>query len=417
MRAAPLPTVEGDAPYRPGTARAALANRDFRIVWSGAFASNIGTWMQNVVLGAYVYELTKSPVFVSVVYFAQLGPLLLLSVVGGLLADTVDRRKLLLFAQAEQLVGSVVLGLLVLGDDPPRAAILGCVLAIGIGNALNAPAWVAMVPDLVGRENLAGAVSLNSTQMNASRVVGPAIAGLLLPVIGASGVFFVNAATYVFVILSLLVVRIPPVVGSNEGEKGFRRLAGGFRVARHDAFVRRCLLTLALFSLFCLPFIGQLPTIAAENLGMQVDALPYGLFYAAFGLGAVTGAVSIGTFLAHRDKARIVRYGLIGFAACLLVFALVRAPAPAYPVVAVLGFCYFSMITALNTVLQAHLADAVRGRVMALWLMGFGGTVPLGLLLAGPVAERTSITVVMLYGVVAALALAWYARDIRPAPG
>ena len=411
---ASTPTIEGDAPIRPGTARAALANRDFRIVWSGGFASNIGTWMQNVVLGAYVYELTRSPLFVSVVYFAQLGPLLLFSVVGGLLADTVDRRRLLVFAQAEQLVASLLLALLVLGDDPPRAGILLCVLAIGIGNALNAPAWVAMVPSLVGRENLAGTVSLNSTQMNASRVVGPAIAGVLFPIIGAAGVFTVNAVTYVFVIISLLIVRMPPVPRRDDDGRGFRRLGGGFRVAREDPLVRRILVTLTLFSLFCLPFVGQMPTIAAENLGMEVDGLAYGLFYAAFGIGAVTGAMSIGTFLSRVDKGKVVRLGLVGFAVCLLVFALLRSAAPAYPVVALLGFCYFSMITSLNTVLQSHLHESVRGRVMALWLMAFGGTVPLGLLLAGPVAERSSITVVMLYGVVAALALALYARDIRP---
>jgi MFS family permease len=398
----------------PGTARAALANRDFRVVWSGAFLSNIGTWMQNVVLGAYVYELTRSPLFVSVVYFAQLGPMLLLSVVGGVLADSVDRRKLLVLAQAEQLAGSVALGVLVLRGDPPRGALVACVLAIGIGNALNAPAWVAMVPALVGRENLPGAVSLNSTQMNASRVIGPAIAGALRPLIGASGVFFVNAGTYVFVILSLLVVRIPPVV-RDLTESRLDRLAAGFRVARRDPLVRRSLVTLALFSLLCLPFIGQMPTVAAENLGMDVDGLAYGLFYGAFGAGAVTGAVSIGTFLSGRDKPAVVRWGLVGFAVCLFVFALLRDPVPAYPVVALLGFCYFAMVTALNTVLQQHLDEGVRGRVMALWLMGFGGTVPIGLLLAGPVAERASITVVLLYGVAAALALSWYARDVTRA--
>ncbi len=401
--------LEGDRAYDPGTARAALAVRPFRTVFIGSFLSNIGTWMQNVTLGAFAYELTRSPAFVSLIVFAQLGPMLLLSVVGGLLADSVDRRKIIVGAQSVQLLGSILLAALVAVDDPRRALILGCVLAIGIGNALNAPAWVATMPDLVGRANLAGAISLNSTQMNASRVVGPAIAGALYPVIGASGIFLVNAFTYVAAIGTVLAVRIPPVKRDLNGPQGLRRLAGGFAVARRDPLVGRILLVLVTFSFLCLPFIGQMPTVAAVNLGMDTESLSYGLLYAAFGLGAVTGAMSIGTFLSGVGKEDAVRFGFAGFSGSLLVFALLRHPAPAYPVVALVGFTYFSAVTALNTVLQSHLAEGVRGRVMSLWLMGFGGTVPLGLLFAGPIAETTSITVVLLYGAVAAFLLFLFA--------
>jgi MFS family permease len=384
--------------------------RDFRIVWLGAFASNIGTWMQNVVLGAYAFELTRSPAYVSLVAFAQLGPLLLFSVVGGLLADTFDRRRILVVAQVVQLLGSLALAALVLGDDPSRVAIVAAVFVVGTGNAVNAPAWVAMVPDLAGRRNMAGAISLNSTQMNASRVVGPAVGGVLFAGIGAAAVFTLNAVTYLFVIASLLVVHPPPAVVDTSGPRGFRRLLGGFQVARHDRLVRRALVSLTVFSLLCLPFTGQMPTIAAENLGLRPKSLAYGVLYATFGLGAVLGAVSIGTFLAGRSKARIMRNGLAVFAVALAAFGLLRTAWPAYPLVLVIGFAYFATVTSLNTVLQQHLDDRVRGRVMSLWLMAFGGTVPLGLLIAGPVAEATSITVVLLYGAVVAAGLAWYAH-------
>ncbi len=394
----------------PGTARAALAVRDFRIVWLGAFASNIGTWMQNVVLGAFAFELTGSPAYVSLVAFAQLGPLLFLSVVGGLLADTFDRRRVLVVAQLVQLAGSLALAGLVAGNDPSRIGIVAAVLVVGSGNALNAPAWVAMLPSLAGRENMAGAISLNSTQMNASRVVGPAIGGLLFPAIGAAGVFTLNALTYLFVVASLLVITPPATVRDAEGPRGLRRLLGGFEVARADRLVRRALVSLTVFSLLCLPFTGQMPTIAAENLGMRPKSEAYGLLYATFGLGAVLGAVSIGTFLAGRSKARIMRTGLAVFAVALAAFGLLRTAAPAYPLVLVIGFAYFATVTSLNTVLQVHLDERVRGRVMSLWLMAFGGTVPLGLLAAGPVAEATSITVVLLYGAVVAAGLAWYAH-------
>ena len=409
--------LEGDRTLQTSAARAALRHRDFRVVWLGAFASNIGTWMQNVTLGALAYELTKSPTFVSLVTFAQLGPLLVLSIVGGALADTIDRRRLTVIAQSGQMLGAVVLGLVVLGEEPNRTAIVLTVLGIGICNALNAPAWVALLPSLVPRDQLPGAVSLNSTQMNASRVVGPAIAGVLYPVIGASGVFFVNAATYVFAIGSLLMVQAPAAPPRDDDTpRGLRRLASGVAVLRRDALVRRVIGGLFVFSLLCLPFIGQMPTIAEENLDLDVESLGYGLLYACFGLGAVTGAVSIGTFLSNVNRRVVVLRGLVGFALSLAVFGLLRHPAPAYAVVAALGFSYFATVTALNTILQVHLDDAVRGRVMSLWLMAFGGTVPLGLMLAGPIAEATSITVVLLYGAAVAVILFLWVRFIVPAP-
>jgi predicted MFS family arabinose efflux permease len=185
--------------------------------------------------------------------------------------------------------------------------------------------------------------------------------------------------------------------------------------------VRRALISLTVFSLLCLPFTGQMPTIAAENLGLRPKSLAYGVLYATFGLGAVLGAVSIGTFLAGRSKAKIMRNGLAVFAVALAAFGLTRTAWPAYPIVLIIGFAYFATVTSLNTVLQEHLDDRVRGRVMSLWLMAFGGTVPLGLLAAGPVAEATSITVVLLYGAAVAAGLAVYAhytavREAQTAP-
>ena len=165
--------VDGDRVLARGTAQAALAHRDFRIVWGGTFASNIGTWMQNVLLGAYGYHITHSATYVGLLFFAQLGPLLVLSNVGGVLADVLDRRMLLLFTQVQQLVFSIVLALVVTADHPSRVVLFACVLVIGIGNALGAPALSAILPTLVPKPDLPGAVSLQSVQMNLSRVIGP----------------------------------------------------------------------------------------------------------------------------------------------------------------------------------------------------------------------------------------------------
>src|SRR5712692_6071888 len=363
-------SVDGDLPFRRGTAQASLRNRDFRIFWGGTFLSNIGTWMQNVLLGAFGYELTKSVTFVGIVFFAQLGPLLFVSTLGGLLADVVDRRRLLVITQLEQLALSGVLAGLAATAHPSRVALVACVLAIGIGNSLSAPAIAAILPTLVPRADLPGAVSLQSVQMNLSRVIGPAIGAVIYSRTGAAPVFALNAATYVFAVAGVVFARYRHHAPGEVEETGLARLLSGFSLAWRNPLIRRILATLVLFSFFSLTFVGLMPAIAADNFGIRPRSIQYGLLYAAFGLGAATGAISVGTLLAGRSKAAIPRRGLIAFAGLLTVFALLRADALAYPTGFVLGFAYFLVITSLATVLQENLDDGIRGRIMALWIMG-----------------------------------------------
>jgi MFS family permease len=400
--------VDGDRVLARGTARAALSHRPFRIVWAGTFASNIGTWMQNVLLGAYGYTLTHSATYVGLLFFAQLGPLLLLSNVGGVLADILDRRRLLLWTQLQQLVFSVVLAAIATAGHPSRVTLLFCVLVIGVGNALGAPAISSILPTLVPKPDLPGAVSLQSVQMNLSRVIGPAIGAALYTSVGAAPVFLINAGTYLFAIAALLVVKYPRHIAVHG--VGIRdRLAEGFRVARADPLVRRILITLFTMSLFSLAFVGLMPVIAATNFGIEPKSVEYGVLYAVFGLGAAFGAVSVGTWFAHFRKERLIRPAFLAFAVVLAAFAVVRSPLAAFVVAPLLGYVYFVVITSLSTVLQSHIDDAVRGRVVALWIMGFGGTVPVGVLVGGVIAHATSITLVLLVGAGVADLLAAYA--------
>jgi MFS family permease len=406
--------IEGDLPYRRGTAQAALRNRDFRIFWGGTFASNIGTWMQNVLLGAFGYELTGSATFVGILFFAQLGPLLFMSTVGGVLADVVDRRKLLISTQLVQLVLSIVLAALAASNDPSRVAIVVCVFAIGVGNSLSAPGIAAILPTLVPRADLPGAVSLQSVQMNLSRVIGPAIGAVIYSRTSAAPVFALNAATYLFAVAGVVFAHYRQYAPGEVDETGIARLLSGFRLAWHDPLIRRILTTLVLFSFFSLTFVGLMPAIAADNFGIRPRSVEYGLLYAAFGLGAATGAISVGTLFAGRSKAPIPRIGLIVFAGLLTAFASLRTDPPAYPLGFVLGFFYFLVITSLATVLQENVDDSIRGRIMALWIMGFGGIVPVGVLAGGFVASYANVTLVLLIGAGAALLLAPYAK-LEPA--
>lgn len=402
------PAADHDGPARRGTARDALAQRDFRLVFVASFLSNSGRWMQQVVLGILAWELTRSPAYLGQIIFAQLGPLFLFSLVGGSMADTMDRRKLLLATQGWQALWSLVLAWQVADGSITPAWLLVLVFVIGTGQAIFAPTFTAVLPSLAGRENLSAAISLNSAQVNGSRVIGPAIGAWLASAVGVAWVFAINAFSYIVVIGALLVVAIPRTTATKRPVMD--RLLGGFRLARRSAQVGRPLMVMVAFTLLCLPFIGQMPAVAELHLGIDPRSTAYGVLYACFGLGALLGAVSVGTVLLSVSKPAVARCSLLGFGLSLGVFALLRHPMPAYPVVFFVGLFYFTLPTALNTFLQEHLGEEVRGRVMALWVLSFGGTVAVTNLIAGPLVELTSLTAVLLAGAAAALVLSAVVR-------
>ncbi len=401
--------VDGDRALRRGTAQAALRHRDFRLVWGGTFLSNIGTWMQNVLLGKFALDLTGDAGYVGLLYFAQLGPLLFLSQIGGVIADRVDRRRYLVVMQMTQMLLSFGLAALVIVEHPSKWGIFGCVLAIGIVNALSAPSMGAILPTLVPKEDIPGAVSLQSVQMNLSRVLGPVIGAPLLAIFGAEWVFAINAGTYAFAVAGLMLARYdarnPNPIQGRISEK----LLSGIRIAWHDRLLRRIFVTMFTFSFFSLMYVGLFPEVADTNFGISASDT-YLLLYAVWGLGATLGALTIGTYLAEHSKARIVRYSLAAFSVLLAVFALIRSAPLAFVVSPALGFVYFLVITALSTIMQEHLEDHVRGRIMAIWIMSFGGTVPIGVYVGGLMISALGMTIseVMFVGVAAALVLAWY---------
>jgi len=398
--------VDGDVAFQRGTAQAALRHRNFRIVYFSTFASNIGTWMQNVVLGAYAYKLTGSSSFVGLLFFAQLGPLLFLSTLGGLLADVVDRRRLLISAQLAQLGFSFVLAFVAMGDNPSLALITIAVFAVGIANALGAPGLNAILPTLVPREDLPGAVALASVQMNLSRVIGPLIGALIYAELDAAPVFALNALTYLFAVVGLLWATYPRHTNARVAEQGFARLLSGVRIAKRDPVISHILVTLFTFSFFSLAFVGLMPVIADQSFNIGPKSFEYGVLYSCFGFGAVLGAMSVGTVFTRVRKTTLLRPAFFAFAAVLAVFALIQVAALAYPVALLLGYAYFVALTSLSTLIQSHLVDEERGRVMALWIMGFGGTVPVGVLVGGWIGHATSVTAVLLVGAAWAVVLA-----------
>lgn len=287
--------MPGSPSSEPAGIAETLAIPAFRRVYIASFFSSVGRWMQNVVLGVFAYKMTGSPTFTTLVVSAQLVPLLVLSLVGGGLADSIDRRLLLVVTQAWQALFGLFLAWELLDDEVGRSLLLATVFLIGVGQALFAPTFTAVVPSLVPPRNLSAAIALNSMQVNGSRVIGPALGAAMVSEFGTSEVFVVNSATYLLIIGVLFTITIPKTTATQLSMSA--RLLGGLRLARRSPQVGRPLGIMVCFSLFCLPFLGLMPVIAEVNLGVDSRSHTYGLLYSCFGVGALAGTVAVGTIL------------------------------------------------------------------------------------------------------------------------
>ncbi|MGA1087445.1 MAG: MFS transporter [Ilumatobacteraceae bacterium] len=403
----PLATETGELPItRPGSVRSAMSHEQFRRIFVASFGSNIGTWIQNVVLPIYIYNRTGKASVVALMILAQMGPLLLLAIPAGVIADSVDRRTWLSSMQTVMLVFSLVLAALARIDAPIWALFLAQ-LGVGIGGALNMPAWSALLPSLVPPADLPGAMSLNSTLINGSRVIGPILVALFSPLGAQAWHFFVfNAATYLLVVWALQ--RTTVATHQRDSSRGWQRFTFAFRVARDRPVVRRLILTLALYSLISLPYIGLFPAVAELNFGIDDASAAYKWLYATWALGAALGGLALGTIFVGRDPRVMIRWGFAANAVAMVGFAASRSAVPAFIMGFAVGVSYFFTTTAMSTVLQGRLAAHERGRTMALWFMSFGGTVPIGNVLFGPLVDRYGARWLLFVGAAWALALAWW---------
>ena len=400
------PVSRRNRQFKSGSARAAFQSRDFRRIWFGSFASNIGTWIQNVVLPVYIYGRTGRASFVAVVIFAQLGPILLLSIPGGVIADRVDRKKFLISMQILQLLCSLLLAFFA-ANDAAIWLIFAAQLGVGIGNALQIPGWSSMLTTLVPPKDLPGAISLNSTVINGARVIGPIIVAVLAQWNVTTAQFFsINAVTYLFVIFALISVKIPEF--TRDTTAGWRRFTFAFKIARERIVVSRLVLTLASFSLLSLPYVGLFPAVAQLNFGIESQSSTYNWLYATWGLGACLGGLSVSTVFVEIDNRRLIRIGFASFSVSMMAFALAPNVSLAFFSVFFLGAAYFFTTTSMQTVLVSGLSPEIRARVMALWFMAFGGTVPIGNLVFGPLIDRYGSQWLLIMGSLWAAVLWWW---------
>jgi MFS family permease len=416
----PRANRESKPPLTPGTASSAWSYLHFRRIFIGNFASGIGTWMQNVVIGPYALALTKtatnprgSASFVGTIAIAQFGPVLTLAVLGGVLANRLPRRKIMLSAQALQFLCAVGLAIMAVTHPSKLALFLG-VLGGGIAQALSGPSFQSVIPDLVPREDLPGVIALNSTQLNGARVIGPILMVLLAPLgvradtpKGMAAAFLINAVTFGFSAFAIATIPIAPVPKRTKDDaQGWRQMLVGVRVAKSNPIAGRLLLMMFGMSALCLPYIGQFATVAERAFHIKSRSGTYTLLYATWALGAMLGGLSMATVLAKMDKRVMVRWMFVGFAVALGAFSQVSIAVLAFPVALVLGFFYFGTTTAMLTVLQQHVSSKDRAPIMALWFMAFGGTIPIGAKLGGYGMDHWSTRGTLVCGAVVALVLA-----------
>jgi len=395
---APAPAAAVETGPHPAVPRAfrrgpltPLRHRDFALFWSGAFASNAGTWLQNVALAWLVLEITDSPFWVSMVTFTQFFPMMLLGLVGGLAADRFERRRILLWTQAAMMAVAAALAAITFSGQASVATLLPILAVGGFALAFNAPAFQAIIADLVPQSALLDAVALNTAQFSAARVIGPILGGFMLATVGAGWAFAANAASFLFVIAALMMIR--PIRHAPPASRGARALFGGFRAMRDYPVIKSVIILVSVLSLFAAPVLALLPVIAKNVLGL--GATGYGGLFAAFSAGAVAGALLTGRIVRRVGVWRsvVAGVGLLGAATvCLAVSTNVAISSLA---LIAIGWGYTSTVSTTNTTLQVAIPPNKRGRVMSLYMMAWAGLYPVGSLLGGIAATHAGIRITL----------------------
>lgn len=395
----------------------ALKSRDFRLYFAGQIVSLAGTWMQQIAMSWLAYRLTNSALVLGLLGFASQLPVLVFGSLGGVWSDRVDRRRLMMWTQTLAMIQALVLALLAWQGwiTPPlllfMAFVMGCI------NAMDIPARQSLVVHLVeDRAQLPNAIALNSFLMNATRFVGPALAGFLIALVGEAVCFVINALSFLAVLLALRAIRARP---KGDGSKSaLRALIEGLRYTFGHADIRVHLLLVAAVSFFITPYVVMMPVYAKAIFGG--DARTFGLLVSSAGAGSLLGSLYLATRANTDGLARDVSRAAALSGVALTLFALNSRLELAYPILMVLGFSVIVTAAGSNTLLQTWVRDDMRGRVMATFTMAFLGVAPLGSLTVGSLAHGIGVRPALLVcGVLTLLAglARLYLRRSRPTSG
>lgn len=364
----------------------AFRHRNYQLFFAGQLISVCGTWMQSVAQSWLVYRLTGSAALLGLVNFANLIPVFLLAPVGGTAADRHSRQRILIITQIVAMVLAFVLAGLTLTGRIQVWHVFVLAALLGINYAFYVPAQSAFVVDMVGKEDLMNAIALNSSMVNGARIVGPAIAGLLVAAIGEGWCFFLNGISYVAVIAGLLMMKLTPHRRVTLPGSPLKHVVEGFLFVSRTSPVRALLLLLGSISLFGAPYAVLMPIFSDQILHHGAGAL--GILMGASGVGALAAAGTLAARQRLRGLGMWVALAAAGFGASLILFALSHSFWLSVVLLVPVGYAMMIEMAASNTLIQAMVPDNLRGRVMAVYSMMFMGMAPIGALIAGSLAQR-----------------------------
>ncbi|PWU20252.1 MAG: MFS transporter [Verrucomicrobia bacterium] len=394
----------------------ALRHRNFRLFFFGQLVSLIGTWMQNTAQSWLVYDLTKRPLLLGVVAAVGSAPMLFLSLFGGSVADRYPKRFILLFTQSSMMILAFALAALVWSHAiTPRQIIVLAGLG-GVAMAFDMPARQSFIVEMSSREDLMNAISLNSSIVNGARVVGPALAGLLIGEIGTGFCFFLNGLSFLAVLAGLVFMRLPKFVAPKKPDSTWRHAMEGFSYVTRHRRVRTLLVLFTIVGIFGWSYSVLMPAFARDVL--QANGRRYGVLLSANGVGAFFGALAVATH-GHRVNRRLLVFGGLGlFSAMLLVLAMTRNYYVAIGALAIAGWGMLLYFSTTNTLLQTSVVDEMRGRVMGIWALLFGGMMPVGGLEAGACSQWLGVPRTIALGAIvcgAAALITWMVVRRSPA--
>lgn len=383
----------------------ALYYKNFRLFWTCQMISLLGTWMQNIGQSWLVLQLTGSPFKLGVVNALQFLPITLFSLFAGPLVDRFPKRRILLCTQICLMVLAVALATLTYFDRIQYWHILILALLLGLVNTVDVPTRQAFVIELVERHCLMNAIALNSTIFNLGRMVGPAIAGLLIGLLGIAMCFYINALSFFGVILGLFIMKVPNRAFVTERANIISEIRGGLSYIRVKPFIMFPLLLMAMISAFVMNYNVLIPVFAKENLSQ--DALGFGFLMTSIGIGSFLGALTLAVNSKKGPRMGVLFGGALGASILMCILGFEKDYWLACITLMIVGFCNMNFVASVNTTIQLHAEDSMRGRVMSVYSFVMGGVAPFGSLITGQISEvagaHTSITVCGLIGIAAVL--------------
>ncbi len=393
----------------------ALEHKNYRLFFIGQIISLSGTWMQSVAQSWLVYRLTGSVTLLGLIGFAGQIPVFLLAPIGGAIADKYNRRRILIATQSVSMIAAFIFATLTLTGNIQVWHLFALASITGIANAFDIPTRQAFVVDMVGKEDLVNAIALNSSMFNGARIVGPAIAGILVSAVGEGWCFLINAISYIAVIIGLLMMTLEVRETAASADSAVTKIIEGFRYVGTTTPIRALLLLLGLVSLMGMPYAVLMPIFADQILHGGARGL--GMLMGGAGLGALVGALALASRSGIRGLGKWVAFASGAFGVSLILFSLSHTFWLSLILIVPVGFSLMVQMASSNTLIQAMVPDELRGRVMAVYSMMFMGMAPIGALLAGVLAGRLGAPETVALGgavcIIGAIVFGWRLPALR----